>query len=156
MNEFSIEELEKIINEGNFDSLIGKIENDFFDCKKGIYDLKKDSSKRELAKDVSSFANLGGGYILIGPQTRKSRKLFGDEIKEISLLNQDLVDVKQCFDVIRDWIYPEVEGLKIEWKPSKNDKNKGILIIQAPSQKEILKPFLVKKIVLQGVHRLTC
>ena len=40
MNKFSIKELEKIINEGNFDYLIGKIENNFFDCKKEIYDLK--------------------------------------------------------------------------------------------------------------------
>ena len=53
MKEFSIKELEKIINEGIFDSLIGKIENDFFDCKREIYDLKNDSFKRELAKDVS-------------------------------------------------------------------------------------------------------
>lgn len=152
MDEFSIEELEKIINEGNFDCLIGKIENDFFDCKKGMYDLKKDPSKRELAKDVSSFANLGGGYILIGPQTKESKNRFGDEIERINLLNQDLVDMSQYFNIIRDWIYPEIEGLKIEWKPSKNDKNKGILVIQVPSQKEISKPFLVKKLAESRKH----
>jgi len=152
MKEFSIKELEKIINEGNFDSFIGKIENDFFDCKKEIYDLKNDSSKRELAKDVSSFANLHGGYIFIGPQTQKNKNHFGDEIERINLLNQCLVDISQYFNIIRDWIYPEIEGLKIEWKPSNNDKNKGILAIKVPPQKETSKPFLIKKVVERKKH----
>ena len=152
MKEFSIKELKKIINEGIFDSLIGKIENDFFDCKKEIYDLKNDSSKRELAKDVSSFANLHGGYILIGPQTQKNKNHFGDEIERINLLNQGLVDINQYFDIIRDWIYPEIEGLEMEWKPSNNDENKGILAIKVPQQKETSKPFLVKKVVEGKKH----
>jgi predicted phosphohydrolase len=147
MNKFSIKELEKIINEGNFDYLIGKIENNFFDCKKEIYDLKNNLVKRELAKDISSFANLNGGYILIGPQTKKSKYHFGDEIEKIKLVKQNLVNIDQYFDVAKEWIYPEIERLKIKWKPSKNDKNKGILVIQIPSQKEILKPFLIKKLV---------
>ena len=152
MKEFSIKELKKIINEGIFDSLIGKIENDFFDCKKEIYDLKNDSSKRELAKDVSSFANLHGGYILIGPQTQKNKNHFGDEIERINLLNQGLVDINQYFDIIKDWIYPEIEGLKMEWKPSNNDENKGILAIKVPPQKETSKPFLIKKVVERKKH----
>jgi len=147
MDKFSIKELEKIINEGNFDYLVGKIENDFFDCKKEIYDLKNNLVKRELAKDISSFANLNGGYILIGPQTKKSKHHFGDEIEKIKLVKQNLVSIDQYFDIAKEWIYPEIERLKIKWKPSKNDKNKGILVIQIPSQKEILKPFLIKKLV---------
>ena len=152
MKEFSIKELEKIINEGIFDSLIGKIENDFFDCKREIYDLKNDSSKRELAKDVSSFANLCGGYILIGLQTQKNKNHFGDEIEKINLLNQNLVEISQYLDIIRDWIYPEIEGLKMEWKPSNNDENKGIFAIKVPPQKETSKPFLIKKVVERKKH----
>jgi len=87
MEEFSIKELEKIISDGDFHSLIGKIENDFFDCKTGIYDLTKNSKKRELVKDVSSFANSNGGYILLGPQTpqtenEKPKNRFGDEVNK--------------------------------------------------------------------------
>ena len=127
MNKFSIKELEKIINEGNFDYLVGKIENNFFDCKKEIYDLKNNLVKRELAKDISSFANLNGGYILIGPQTKKSEYHFGDEIEKIKLVKQNLVNIDRYFDIAKEWIYPEIERLKIKWKPSKNDKNKGFL-----------------------------
>ena len=148
MEGFTVKELEKILSEGDFDSLIGKIENDFFDCKNQIYNLKDDYSKLELAKDVSSFANLNGGYILIGPKTKNSETHFGDEITEISLLNQNLIDPNQYKNVIKDWIYPdEIQGINIYWKASKNDSNKGIIVIEIPTQKESLKPFLINKIV---------
>lgn len=147
MSGFNVKELEKIIDEGNFDYLVRKVENVFFDCKKEIYDLKNNLVKRELAKDISSFANLNGGYILIGPQTKKSEYHFGDEIEKIKSFKQNLVNIDQYFDIAKEWIYPEIEGLEIKWKPTKNDKNKGILVIQIPSQKEILKPFLIKKLV---------
>jgi len=148
MEGFTVKELEKILSEGDFDSLIGKIENDFFDCKNQIYNLKNDYSKLELAKDVSSFANLNGGYILIGPKTKNSETHFGDEITEISLLNQNLIDPNQYKNVIKDWIYPdEIQGINIYWKASKNDSNKGIIVIEIPTQKESLKPFLISKIV---------
>lgn len=148
MEDFSIKELEKIINTGDFDSLIGKIENDFFECKSQIYNLEDGNEKLKLAKVVSSFANLNGGYILIGPKTENSKTHFGDEIIEISLLNQDLVNPNQYKNVIKDWIYPdEIQGIKVYWKACKNDGNKGILVIEIPTQKEFLKPFLISKIV---------
>ncbi len=153
MEEFTIQELKKIISDGDFDSLIRKIENDFFDCKVGIYDLTKDSKKQELAKDVSSFANSNGGCILIGPQTpqtekEKSKTHLGDEIIKISLLDQNLVDPSQYLNVIKDWIYPdEIQGIKVYWKASKNNKNKGIIVVEIPTQKEFLKPFLINKTV---------
>jgi len=148
MEGFTVKELEKILSEGDFDSLIGKIENDFFDCKNQIYNLKDDYSKLELAKDVSSFANLNGGYILIGPKTKNSETHFGDEITEISLLNQNLIDPNQYKNVIKNWIYPdEFQGINIYWKACKNDSNKGIIVIEIQTQKESLKPFLISKIV---------
>lgn len=151
MEGFTIEELEKVLSDGDFDSLIGKIENDFFDCKNQIYNLKDEYSKLELAKDVSSFANLNGGYILIGPKTKNSKTHFGDEITEISLLDQNLVNPNQYKNVIKEWIYPnEIQGIRVYWKASKIDSKKGILVIEIPPQKESLKPFLISKIVGAG------
>jgi len=148
MEEFTIKELEKIISNGDFNSLKGKIENDFFECKSQIYDLKKEYSKRELAKDVSSFANSNGGYILIGPKTKKSETRFGDEVIEIFLFDQGLVDPDQYENVIKDWIHPdEIHGIKIYWKKSKDNNSKGIIVIEIPPQKESLKPFLINKII---------
>lgn len=151
MEELTVKELKKIISDGDFNPLIGKIENEFFDCKNQPYNLKNEYSKRELAKDVSSFANLNGGYILIGPKTKNSETHFGDEITEISLLNQDLVDPNQYKNIIKDWIYPdEIQGIRVYWKTSKNDNNKGIIVIEIPTQKESLKPFLISKTMEEG------
>lgn len=150
MEEFTVEELDKIIASGDFDLLIGKIENNFFDCKNQPYNLKNEYSKRELAKDVSSFANLNGGYILIGPNAEKSETHFGDEVTKISLLCQNIVDPNQYKSVIKNWIYPdEIQGIKIYWEKSKNN-NKGIIVIEIPTQKESLKPFLISKTIEEG------
>lgn len=144
--EFTIKELEKIISSGDFNPMIGKIENDFFDCKSQIYDLKNEYSKRELAKDVSSFANLNGGYILIGLKTEDSKTRFGEEIKEINFIDKALVDTGQYNNVINDWIYPKIDGVEVRWITT-GESVKGVLIIKIPPQKESQKPFLIKKII---------
>jgi len=144
--EFTIKELEKIISSGDFNPMIGKIENDFFDCKSQIYDLKNEYSKRELAKDVSSFANLNGGYILVGLKTEDSKTHFGEEIKEINFIDKALVDTGQYNNVINDWIYPKIDGVEVKWITT-GESVKGVLIIKIPPQKESQKPFLIKKII---------
>ena len=144
--ELTIKELEKIISSGDFNPMIGKIENDFFDCKSQIYDLKNEYSKRELAKDVSSFANLNGGYILVGLKTEDSKTHFGEEIKEINFIDKALVDTGQYNNVINDWIYPKIDGVEVKWITT-GESVKGVLIIKIPPQKESQKPFLIKKII---------
>jgi predicted HTH transcriptional regulator len=147
--EINFENLEKIIDENDFNPLIGKIENDFFDCKSQIYDLSNENLKRELAKDVSSFANLNGGFILIGPKTMESKVHFGDEVKEINFIDKNLINTEQYNGVINDWIYPKIDGVEIKWLSSKENISKGILIVKIPPQRDSLKPFLIKKIVDQ-------
>lgn len=142
-----LDEIKSIIEIGNFEYLIGKVENEYFDCKKGIYFLSGDSGKRELAKDVTSFANFNGGYILIGPQTVRNDKHLGDEITAISYLHEDQINIKQHSDIIHEWVYPDIHGLNIFWKPSKSDKEKGVFVICIPNQDEYLKPFLIKKTI---------
>ncbi|MFA5355584.1 MAG: ATP-binding protein [Candidatus Paceibacterota bacterium] len=134
-----------IISRNDFDSLIGEIENDCFDCKGQPYQLQNDSEKRELAKDVSSFANNEGGYILIGIKTKPSINNFGDEIEEIRAFEKALINPSQYYDTIKSWIYPEIEGTDISWVSIKKDSGKGILIIKIPEQNESLKPFVIKK-----------
>ena len=46
----------EIVNDGEFDKLIGEIENDFFDCKCSPYRFDNERGKHELAKDITSFA----------------------------------------------------------------------------------------------------
>lgn len=147
MNNLSLEELKTIIETGDFEALSNRIENEFCECKRGIYLLEADSGKRELAKDVASFANLNGGYILIGPQTERNEQHLGDEIKSISYLQEGQINRKQYFDIIREWIYPDIQGLDIFWRQGKIDSSKGIFIIHIPNQTETTKPFLIKKVL---------
>ncbi len=61
----SLDDIKRIVDSADLDKFIGEIENQFFDAKGAPYrfDAGKDEY-RELAKDVSAFANSGGGYIL--------------------------------------------------------------------------------------------
>lgn len=110
--------LEEIINSGEFDQLIGKYENEWFDCKKEFYVFDKEKGKRELAKDISSFANVDGGYILIGAKGFPDVSHSGEQIKEISLFDANLVDIEQYRKIIEAWIYPNIKNIDITWYPS--------------------------------------
>ena len=132
MSSLSLNTLKEIIEQGDFDALIGHTENEFFECKRAIYLLSDERNKRELAKDVSSFANLNGGYILIGPQTKRNDLHLGDEVETISFLDQSLIVPKEHFDVIKNWVYPDILGLEIFYKPSAPNKDKGIFVIYIP------------------------
>ena len=72
--------LARIIADADFDRLVGEVENEWFDCKSQPYQLDAgDYAKRELAKDVTAFANAGGGYILIGFRTEPGAARFGED-----------------------------------------------------------------------------
>ena len=141
----SKEKLNEIISATDFDQLIGEVENLYFDCKSSPYQVQNDSNKRELAKDVTSFANIQGGYILVGVKTKKSLTHFGDEVEEIRPFAQTLVNITQYKDILKDWIYPELEDVEVEWKPTKSNTAKGIIVIKIPFQRESIKPFLIVK-----------
>ncbi len=73
MSFFTKQELEEILSSGDFDRLAGKYENEWFDCKKEPYLFDNEKGKHELAKDISSFANVDGGYILIGAKGKNDQ-----------------------------------------------------------------------------------
>lgn len=149
-----IKELESIINNGDFHKLVGKVETEFFDCKKEGYNLENESSKYELAKDVSSFANANkGGFILIGIKTRKSEKHFYDEIRSLHPFEQNLYDPHQYKSVIESWIYPKPVDIEIKWFPTKENPQKGIFVIKIPEQSQTRKPFLIVRTILESGKR---
>lgn len=140
-----LDKLQELIKTGNFNALIGQVENDWFDCKKEPYQIQNESAKRELAKDVSSFANVGGGYIFIGVRIKQSTEHFGDEAEELHPFSQSLVNTTQYHDILRTWVYPEIEGLIVKWIETDIEKHTGIVAIIIPSQKDSSKPFLINK-----------
>lgn len=138
-----------IMESGDFDRLIGETESDWLECKGEFYSLKEDWGKRELAKDISSFANIkGGGFILVGVETEKSDKVQLDTIRRIRPFLQNNVDIEQYQNILKDWVY-STPVVNIEWK-SYRRSNKGILVIAVPPQSEEVSPFLISKTIEQS------
>lgn len=139
------EEIQKIISDKDFDKFIGQIENDWVDFKTSPYILKTNRQKGELAKDVSSFANSKGGFLLIGFKTGKiktGKNRGKEEVLSVNPIPENLVDIEQYEGIINDWICPRIE-YDISWEELDSTLNKGIVIIQIPEQERF--PFLVTK-----------
>ena len=146
MSFFDKNELEEILASGEFSRLIGKYENELFDCKRQPYALDTEKGKHELAKDVSAFANIEGGYILLGAKGEDDQSHSGEQIKTISAFEETLVSIEQNRNIIDDRIFPNVRDVEIKWYSSKDDETKGLILIKIPPQQESDKPFLNKKI----------
>lgn len=138
------EQLEAIVISGRFEELVGEVEGLEFDCKDQPYNLGTDVGKRELAKDVSAFANSEGGFIFIGLKTKNSTSHFGDEVEDVRPFVSSLVNPTQYLDVVTAWVYPEVLGAKVQWVPFASDATKGVVVISVPKQTAV-GPFLITK-----------
>src|SRR5438128_1102865 len=112
-NVLTLEEVTAILEKGEFDELVGAIENEWLECKAAPYQINTDHQRQELAKDVSGLANAGGGIILIGIRTERDPSHFGDEIKEIRPFAQLLVNPEQYIDILKAWIYPPVDKIDV-------------------------------------------
>ena len=141
----NLTDLISTLQNGELETLVGLLEDDWLEAKSGKYDITADSGKTELAKDVSSFANRSGGLIVIGAQTSDSSIMAGRQIEKLSLFRVDLINPTDYYSILNDWIYPQIENLRINWLPSKSVPDQGILCLFIPPQIESLKPFLIKK-----------
>lgn len=141
------DQISALIDSGDFGALIGEVEGAEFECKAQPYQVGTESGKRELAKDVSAFANTNGGVIFLGVKTKASTAHFGDEVEEIRPFPQSLVNTSQYTDLLRAWIFPEIAGVDIRWVPTKSDASKGVVVVTIPKQAPTVGPFLITKTI---------
>ena len=80
----------------DFHALIGIAESVWLDAKESPYLLDTPKQKLELAKDVSAFANSGGGIIVIGFDTSRNPLTSGEYISRVSPFPLTLLD-DGCF-----------------------------------------------------------
>ena len=102
-------------------------------------------AKREFAKDVAAFANVRGGYILVGFTTKTSTTSYGEEIADVHPVPADLFNIDQHIKLLQEWLYPQPVGVQINFVPFGPDSTKGILVVFIPPQSERSKPFLLTK-----------
>ena len=146
-NNLRPDEIEAILTAGNFNALIGEVENERLECKAAPYQLEHDHQKLELAKDVSGLANAEGGVILIGVRTERSPTHFGDEISEVRVFPRTLVDPNRYHDILQTWVYPTLRDIQIRWFPSAHNQEGGLVAIFISSQSMARRPILVTKTV---------
>ena len=146
-NTLSVVEVQSILQSGDFDRLIGTLEDEHLECKSAPYQLDQDRQKMELAKDVSGLANADGGIILIGVQTERDPTHLGDEIRRIRGFPPGLVNIDQYQQVLAEWIYPPIRGLDVIWHPGAADAGQGTVSITVPQEASQDRPYLVGKIV---------
>jgi hypothetical protein len=153
MRELTVEDLGDILSRGAFLELVSAVEHAQFECKSGLYDTKSEKAKIELAKDISALANSSGGYLLIGPATKKNPLHQGDEVVSVSEFAESAFPLDTYRNILGALIYPPITGLKIEWYPSSADSAKGIASIYVPPKSANEKPFLVMKSELDSQVR---
>ncbi len=96
------EDLQKLLSEG-------KSEGKDIDYKRDNYG-RGDQDKKEFFKDVSSFANASGGYLLIGVDEEK-----GIPTDIVGIKVDDIDQEKQRIEsLLMDNIKPRLPGLKIK------------------------------------------
>ena len=145
--ELSSDEIKRIIHSGNFDELIGVIENSQFECKGEPYRLDDDHQKLELAKDVSALANAQGGIILIGAQTDREPTQATDVINRIRPFKKNHINISQYEDVLKTWIYPNLKKFEIKWFRSSASHELGLVEIIVGNEEQLWRPYLITRSV---------
>ncbi|WP_328623095.1 RNA-binding domain-containing protein [Streptomyces sp. NBC_00354] len=110
-------------------SLLGLRETQWIDAKAAPYQLADPKAVEELTKDVSAFANGGGGVIVIGIATRPEHD--EEVLDHIVDIDPAAVNVDQIRKLIRQWITPAPRGVRIGWSGAAGER---VLFIDVPAQ----------------------
>jgi hypothetical protein len=138
-----------ILRRGDFESLVGMIEDEKVEAKGSPYQLSVDRQKQELAKDVSALGNAGGGVILIGFETTKDSLNAVERIAATRPFPRAMVDTQQYRDVLQTWVSPPIHSVQIDWYPSASDAKVGVAVVEVPPDAANEKPYIVRRVVEQ-------
>lgn len=142
---FSVATVQGILATGDFNQLIGAIENDQVEFKGSPYILSNDSEKCELAKDVSALANSNGGIILIGFRTVKDATTSTEYVENCRPIDRKLVDTDQYAKTLREWICPPLHSVEIRCCALASDADKCVVSIVVPESAKSGKPYIVRR-----------
>ncbi len=148
-----IKEISAILKSNQLEDFVGMLEDDYFDAKTTPYSLQDLSGKLELAKDCTSFANLDGGYIVVGLHADTEETLHTEKVVKLTPFNlKDYAEncrglVKQYQDTLNQYIYPSIEKIEVNFHPNKGKEDNGLLSIYIPPQEDMKKYFLVNGLV---------
>jgi hypothetical protein len=136
-----------LVRAGKAATLIGLQEGSWFDGKSAPYLLATDAQRWELAKEVASFANSEqGGLILIGARTKSQPN--GDVVQSVCDFELSRIQPGIYRRILAARVHPRVEGLEV--RTVSCTASRGIAYIHIPPQRDEIKPFVVKGVVVAG------
>jgi hypothetical protein len=139
-----VSDLVTALEAGDFDQLLGTDEADWVDFKKEPYRFESQRERWEYAKDIASFANLNGGAVVIGVKTSRSVTQLESSAERYNPIPKKLIDPKLHADIVEQWIYPQVVGVRLRWFPPDKTVQDGLLLIEIPQQSKRDHPFIVR------------
>lgn len=138
------------LREGRFAALIGWFEAEDLECKRVPYRLDQDDQKFELAKDVASIANAGGGVLLIGVATCKSASHSDDEIEQITPFPKAMFDADRYRQTIGARTWPSLDDIQIETFAVADDDARMLAAVRVPPVAPENGPVLVTRTLNQS------
>jgi len=141
-----IEVTGQILAAGDFARLIDQEEDLLLEVKSQPYDLDTADGRYELAKDIASFANSEGGYLLIGLNHSQPDNRQVDVISGLALITRDAFPVEVYEGMVGTHVYPRIEGLAVRFYERAGGGD-GLGTLLVPPQDEDRKPFIVAKVV---------
>jgi hypothetical protein len=88
--------------------------------------------------------------IVVGVRTERREESPLDEATRVRPFPRELVDTARYGDLIAERVYPPLQHLRVEFKPSAADAERGLVVIDVPPQAETEKLFLILKPVSEG------
>jgi hypothetical protein len=147
----TLEGLGRILAGRRFSEFLGLPENELFEAKGATaYDLGTPAGRYELAKDVSSFANSQGGWLVIGLATERAPDEPVDIVSALELVAETAYPVSMLEGMLQEYVLPRIAGLTISWVAQGAHAPLGVVAIQVPPQPEDTKPFIIAKVVEEG------
>jgi hypothetical protein len=138
------DELFRALETGLFQDVLGTPESDWVEFKEQPYRLDDPRQRFELAKDVSAMANVRGGVIVIGYDTK------ADEVSEIEFASKlrpmpkDMFPIRRIRDIVRDLTHPSLD-VQCSWYSVDADESiRGVAAISVPRLDERLKLAVVR------------
>jgi hypothetical protein len=138
------QEVLRLLDAGDFDALIGAAETGEIDFKRDPYRVDQPREAFELAKDVAALANTPtGGLLVVGFKARKLEGSDREIVETVHVFARARFDRDAWIDSAQQRIHPTVVGLDATFKPSRNDADRGAVVVVVPAQVAESRYFLV-------------
>jgi hypothetical protein len=145
-----LEDIRALVESGDLQKFVGEFEGPHLDAKSQPYVFTDgDHAKRELAKDITAFANASGGCIIIGADTVRPALQEGEQISGLKPFPVTLFSTDQYEKIIEEWLYPRPGGLIVRWYPDPNIPTSGVGLIFVPAQDPVTKPYMITRTIVE-------